>query len=104
MVKVLRKQFANNVKFSVAIMRQINRQFETKFMLMDQKTIVRRHPCRSLENIATVRESVAENPGTSIRHRGQKLNISRSTMQRILLKNMHFHATCHTERGTMVLL
>lgn len=97
MVKALRKQFASYVKFSVAIMRQTNRlclitKFETRFTIMGQKIIVRRRPCRSLKNIATVKESVGESLGTSIRHRGQELNISRSTMQRILVKDLHLHA------------
>lgn len=43
-------------------------------------------PCRKIENIASVRESVA-----SIRHHGQDLNITRSTVQRILAKDLHLH-------------
>jgi predicted transcriptional regulator len=39
-----------------------------------------------------VTESVAESPGTSIRHRSQQLDIPRSTMQRILTKDVHLHA------------
>ena len=52
-----------------------------------------RHSCRfSTQNIEAVRESVTENPRTSIRHRGQELNISRSSLQRILRKDLHLHA------------
>ena len=47
---------------------------------------------RSLDKIAAVSESVAESPGTSIRHRSQQLDIPRSTMQRILTKDLHLHA------------
>jgi hypothetical protein len=46
----------------------------------------------STQNIEAVRESVAEGPGTSIWHRGQELDISRSSLQRILTKDLHLHA------------
>lgn len=52
---------------------------------MDQKIFVCLCPYRSLENISTVRKSVVENPGISIRQRCQKLNILRSTMQQGLI-------------------
>jgi len=53
---------------------------------------VRHRTGRSLDNIAAVSESVAESPGTSIRHLSQQLDIPRSTMQRILKKDLHLHA------------
>ncbi|CAK1579985.1 unnamed protein product [Parnassius mnemosyne] len=59
---------------------------------MDNKNPLRQRTGRSLENIAAVNESVAENPKTSIRHRSQQLQISRSTTQRILTKDLHLHA------------
>jgi hypothetical protein len=59
---------------------------------MDSKLPVRHRSRRSVDNIAAVRESVAECPGTSIRHRSQKLDITRSTMQRTLTKDLHLHA------------
>ena len=55
---------------------------------MDSKTPVSQRTGRSLENIAAVNESVAETPKTSIRHRSQQLQISRSTTQRILTKDL----------------
>lgn len=91
-VRQLRQVFGCNNVPNESTVRRLITKFETKFTLMDQKIIVRRRPCRSLKNIATVRESVAENQGTSIRHRSQELNISRSTMQRILVKDLHLHA------------
>jgi hypothetical protein len=39
-----------------------------------------------------VSESVAESPGISIRHHSQQLDIPRSTMHRILTKDLHLHA------------
>lgn len=47
---------------------------------------------RSNENVESVRQNVCEHPGTSIRHRGQELQISRSSPQRILNKDLHLHA------------
>ena len=43
--------------------------------VMYGKTPVRQRTGRSLENIAAVNESVAENPKISIRHRYQQLHI-----------------------------
>ena len=59
---------------------------------MDSKLPVRHRTGRSLDNIAAVRGSVAESPGTSIRHCSQQLDISRSTMQGNLTKDLHLHA------------
>ena len=44
------------------------------------------------ENIAAVCESVAENPDTSIRHRAQELNLSRTSLQRILTNDLSLYA------------
>lgn len=46
---------------------------------------------RSEQNIAIVRESVAENPSTSIRHRSQQVGLTYSTTQRILTKDLKLH-------------
>jgi hypothetical protein len=60
---------------------------------MDSKLPARHRTGRSLDNIAAVSDSVAESPGTSLRHRSQQLDIPRSTMQqRILTKDLHLHA------------
>lgn len=39
-----------------------------------------------------VGESVAESPGISIWYNSQKLDISRSSLQHILMKDLHLHA------------
>ena len=39
-----------------------------------------------------MRESVIESPGTSIRRRGKELQISRSSLQRILTADLRLHA------------
>jgi len=49
---------------------------------------LRARPFRSVENIAAVAESVNDNPSTSTRHRAQELDISRTSLQRILTKDL----------------
>lgn len=91
-VRQLRQVFGHNNAPNESTVRPLITKFETKSTLMDQKTVVRRRPCRSLEKIATVRESEVKNPGTFIRHRDQELNICKSTMPRILVQDLHLHA------------
>ena len=71
---------------------RMNKKFEETGSIMDSKLPVRHPTGRSLDNIAAERGSVAESPGTSIRHCSQQLDNSRSTMQRILTKDLHLHA------------
>jgi hypothetical protein len=59
---------------------------------MDSKLPLRHRTGRSLDDIVAVSEGVAENPGTLLRYRSQRLDIPRSTMQRILTKYLHLHA------------
>ena len=56
--------------------------------LLDKATRSRARPVRSTENIAAVVQSVLEQPSTSIRHRSQNLNISRTSLRRILNKDL----------------
>lgn len=57
-------------------------------MLVDKPRRVRTRPVRSAENIAAVAESVREQPSTSTRHRSQQLNVSRTSLMRILRKDL----------------
>jgi hypothetical protein len=68
------------------------KKFEGTGSIMDSKLPVRHRTGRSLDNIAAVSESVAESAGTSLSQRSQQLGIPRSTMQRILMKDLHLHA------------
>jgi transposase len=61
--------------------RRLIKKFEETGSIMDTKSPLRHRTGRSLANIAAVSESVADNPGTSIRHRSQQLDIQRSTLQ-----------------------
>jgi hypothetical protein len=68
------------------------KKFEETGSITDSKLAVRHCTGLSLNNIAAVSESVAESPGTSLRHHSQQLDVPRSTMQRILMKDLHLHA------------
>jgi transposase len=80
-----------NAQYQSTVQRMI-KKFEETGSIMDSKLPVRHRTGRSLDNIAPVTESVAESPGTSIRHRSQQLDIPRSTTQRILTKDLHLRA------------
>ena len=60
--------------------------------MADVKTHSRAPLRRSDENIAAVRDSVAEHPDTSIHHRAQELNLSRTSLQRILTNDLSLYA------------
>ena len=60
--------------------------------LLDKTTRVRTRPVRSTENIAAVAQSVREQTSTSTRHRSQELNISRTSLRRILHKELGMNA------------
>ena len=80
-----------NAPYQSTVKRMINK-FEETGSIMDSKLPVCYHTGQSLDNFAAVSESVAESPGTSLRHRSQQLDSPRSTMQRILTKELHLHA------------
>ena len=88
-VRKLRGIFGRrNAQYQSTVKRRI-KKFEETGSITDSKLPVRHRTGRSLNNIATV---VAESPGTSLRHRSQQLDIPRSTMQQILMKDLHLHA------------
>ena len=68
------------------------KKFDETGLIMDSKLPMRHCTGRSLDSITAVSESVAESPGTSLRRRSQQLGIPRSTMQRIVTKDLHLHA------------
>ena len=95
----MRKHFAKFVEFSVDEMYYASQQFKEllrnsrkHISIIDSKLHVRHRTGRSLDNIGAVSESDAESPGISIRHHSQQLDIPRSTMHRILTKDLHLHA------------
>ena len=68
------------------------KKFEETVSIMDSKLSLRHRTRRSVDKFAAVIESVAESPGTSIRHLSQHLDISKRAMQRTLTKDLHLQA------------
>jgi hypothetical protein len=80
-VRKIRGIFSRQNAPNQSTVQRIIKKFEETGSIMISKLPVCHHTGRSLENIAAVTESVAESPGTSIRHRSQQLDIPKSTMQ-----------------------
>jgi transposase len=88
----LRDFFGQHNRPTISAIVKIVNKFKETGSVADVKTPTRARLRRSDENIAAVRENVAENPDTSIRHRAQELNLSTTTVQRILTKDLLLHA------------
>ena len=73
---------------SVQFVQQFVKRVRETGSLVDKPKRKRLFPARSSENIATVAESVTENPSTSTRRRSQELNIPRTTLRPILQKDL----------------
>lgn len=63
-------------------------KFETKFTLHNVPVPIRERSARNEENIAAVRQSVAQNRNLSIPRRSQQLGISQTSLWRILRKDL----------------
>lgn len=72
--------------------RNLVRKFEKTGSVQNIATPARARPCRSVKNIASVRESVSENPRMSIPRRSQHLGISQTTAWRILKNDLWLKA------------
>ncbi|KAJ8947570.1 hypothetical protein NQ318_010082 [Aromia moschata] len=83
-VKKLRTIFGRNEAPSAPGVRKFLRKVRETDMLMDNRSHPRVRPVRTAERIAAVAQSVRENPRNSTRHRAQQLNVSRTSLRRIL--------------------
>lgn len=90
--RALRDYFGQHNRPTESSIAKIIRKFKETGSVADARTPLRARLGRSEENIAAVRESVAENPDTSIRHRAQELNLSTTTLHRILTNDLSLHA------------
>lgn len=91
-IRKVRAVFGGNNVPNPSTVKRIVEKFETTGSVIDVKHSTRYRRGRSVQNVSRVRDSVAVNPKTSIRRRSQELAIPRSTMQRILTKDLHMHA------------
>jgi len=87
-VRNLREKFGRNERPSTQFVDQFVKRIRQTGSLLDKATRSRTHLVRSTENIAAVAQSVLEQPSTSTRHRSQNLNISRTSLRRILNKDL----------------
>ena len=91
-VRKFHTKYGRNSVLTSSTVKRLIEKFRETGSVGDAKHTGRPKTSRSNVNIEAVRESVGENPGTSIRHRGQELQISRSSLQRILEKDLCIHA------------
>ncbi|KOC67852.1 Putative uncharacterized protein FLJ37770 [Habropoda laboriosa] len=86
----LRDIFGRNHVPSKSTILRVIKNFETLFTAADRPKSDRPPSARSNENIESVKNSVAENPETSVRRRAQELGTNRQTVWTIMKKDLHF--------------
>lgn len=91
-VRNLRGKFSRNEMPSRQFVDQFVKRVRETGSLLNKPTHLRSCPVRTAENIAVVARSVREQPSTSTRHRSQELNISRTSLRRILHKDLGMKA------------
>jgi len=87
-IRNLRGKFGRKEIPSTQFVDQFVKRVQQTGSLLDKATRSRARPVRSTENIVAVAQSVLEQPSTSTRHRSQNLNISRTSLRRILNKDL----------------
>lgn len=88
----LRPTYGPHNRPSESTIRRIIEKFEGAATCLDVPPSGRPRSARSVENIAAVAESVAEDREESIRHRSQQLGLSYATTWRILKKDLGLKA------------
>lgn len=91
-VRKFHTKYGRNSVLTSSTVKRLIEKFRETGSVGDAKHTGRPKTSRSNVNIEAVRASVGDNPGTSIRRRGQELQISRSSLQRILTKDLCLHA------------
>lgn len=76
---------------SVPLIKQWVRKFEETGSTLNKRVPGRRRSARTDENIERVRASVRQQPNLSTRKRAAALNVTRSSVLRILHKDLHMH-------------
>ncbi|GFS30727.1 histone-lysine N-methyltransferase SETMAR, partial [Trichonephila inaurata madagascariensis] len=90
-LKALTPIFGRNSCPSRQAVTSLVKKFESTYSLCDVAVPVRLRVGRSVENIADVETSVANDPNQSIPQRSQELGIAKTTLWRILLKDLTLH-------------
>ena len=91
-VRNLRKKLGKKEVPSSQFVDQFVKRVRETGSLLDKTTRSRSRPVRSGKKIAAVAQSVLEHPSTSTHHRSQELNIPRTSLRRILHKDLSMKA------------
>ncbi|KAJ8963217.1 hypothetical protein NQ318_018683 [Aromia moschata] len=91
-VRKLRTIFGRNDAPSAPGVRKFLRKIRETSMLKDNRSHPSAGQVRTAERIAAVAQSVRDNPRTSTHHRAQQLNVSRTSLRRILHKDLGLFA------------
>ena len=87
-VRKLRTDFGRREAPSAPYVRYLVKKVKETGILIDKPKREKPKTVRTPENIAAVAESVCEAPSTSIHRRSQQLNISETSLRRILHKDL----------------
>ena len=87
-VRKLRTAMGRRKAPNEAYVRYFAKKVRETGLLIDKPTRDRPKTVRTPENIAAVAESVRESPGTSVHRRSQQLDISETSLRRILRKDL----------------
>ena len=87
-VRKSRTNFARREAPSASHVRYLVKKVKQPGILIDKPKREKPKTLRTPENIAAVAESVCEVPSTSIHHRPQQLNISETSLRRIMHKDL----------------
>lgn len=91
-IRKVRAVFGGNNVPNPSTVKRLVEKFEATGSVLDVNHPTRCRRVRSEQNVSRIRDGVADNPKTSIRRRSQELVIPRSSMQQILMKDLHMHA------------
>lgn len=87
-VRKLRMEMGRNEAPSAPYVRFLLKKLRETGTIIDKPTRVKPKTVRTADNIAAVAESVREAPGTSVKRRSQQLDISETSLRRILHKDL----------------
>ena len=90
-LRALTPIFGRNFRPSRQAITSLVKKFESTYSLCDVAVPVRQRSGRSVENIAAVEASVANDPNQSLPRRSQELGIAQTTLWRILRRDLGLH-------------
>ena len=88
-VRAYRKKYGRHSAPAENTIRSLAKNFFEYGSIATRQRPIRPRPKRSGEIIEAVKDSVADNPNVSYRRRSQELNVSGTTLRRILKQDLH---------------